>query len=163
MHRSAHTSPLTDGVRRPYLWDKLTREMVMPIPFVPIRGHILICDLRFGQISPELGKQRRVVVMSPRSYNRRHGHNAGRCVVVPFSATDPVEMAPAYVRFEKDVYRSLNEVTWAVCESVRSVSHTRLDRVSIGGVNLNEILSGDDLARIEVGLRHALGIAEPQA
>jgi len=131
----------------------------MPIPFVPQRGHILICDFRFGQIAPELGKERRVVVVSPRSYNRRHGMNAGRCIVVPFSATPPRVMTPAYVEFSVGRYRSLSELTWAVCESIRSVSHDRLNRVWAAGANLNESLAADDMARIEIGLRHALGIA----
>jgi uncharacterized protein YifN (PemK superfamily) len=131
------------------------------IPFVPMRGHILICDLQFGKIDPELGKERRVVVISPRSYNRRHGHEPGRCIIVPFSATAPTEETPAHVPFADDVYESLTEMTWALCDCVRSVSHARLNRVKAGGENLNEILSGVDLARIEVGLKHVLGIAIP--
>lgn len=131
----------------------------MGIPFVPQRGHILICDFDHGRIVPELDKERRVVVISPRSYNRRHGVGPGRCLVVPFSATAPIELTPAYVPFDDFTYESLSIITWAVCESVRSVSHERLNRVRVGGQNLNEIMSQADLTRLEVGLRHALGFA----
>jgi uncharacterized protein YifN (PemK superfamily) len=132
----------------------------MTIPFVPIRGHILICDLSFGLIAPELGKERRVVVVSPRSYNHRHGVQPGRCVVVPFSETLNEEPQPAHVPFDATNYKSLTHATWALCDCVRSVSHARLNRVRGGGENLNEIMSQADLARLEVGLLHAVGIAK---
>lgn len=131
----------------------------MTIPFVPIRGHILMCDFEFGRIEPSLGKERRAVVISPRSYNHRHGLGPGRCVVVPFSATAPTELKPAHVPFDAQTYQSLTEYTWALCDCVRSVSHARLNRIRAGGQNLNEIMSQADLERIELGLRHALGLA----
>jgi uncharacterized protein YifN (PemK superfamily) len=131
----------------------------MGIPFVPQRGHILICDFDYGRLPPELDKERRVVVISPRSYNRRHGFGPGRCLVVPFSTTVPHEMTPAYVPFDAVTYKSLSEPTWAVCESIRSASHERLNRVRVGGENLNEIMSQADLARVQIGLHHALGFA----
>jgi uncharacterized protein YifN (PemK superfamily) len=83
----------------------------------------------------------------------------GRCIVVPFSATPPSELTPAHVPFRDDVYPSLTEMTWAVCDSIRSVSHDRLDRVNVGGNYLSEMISEEDMARVEVGMRHALGIA----
>lgn len=118
-----------------------------------------MCDFEHGRIEPSLGKERRAVVLSPRSYNHRHGLGPGRCIVVPFSATAPAELKPAHVPFDAVTYRSLTEPTWALCDCVRSVSHARLNRVRSGGENLNEIMSQEDLERIEVGLKHALGIA----
>ena len=129
----------------------------MGIPFVPVRGHILICDFEYGRIEPSLGKERRVVVVSPRSYNHRFHFDYGRCVVVPFSATE-IGDKPAHIPFDAVTYRSLSEPTWALCDCVRSVSHGRLNRVRMGGENLNEIMSEADLARISEGLRHALGL-----
>ena len=131
----------------------------MPIAFVPVRRQILICDFEYGRIEPSMGKIRRALVVSPRSYNRRHGMGPGRCVVVPFSATRPLDLTPAHVPFPDNVYPSLSEVTWAVCDSIRSVSHDRLDRVNVGGRYLSEMVSEEDMARVEVGLRHAIGIA----
>jgi uncharacterized protein YifN (PemK superfamily) len=131
----------------------------MAILFVPSRRQILICDFEYGKIDPSLGKVRRAVVVSPRSYNRRHGHGPGRCVVVPFSATAPHEITPAHLAFTDDVYSSLTEPTWALCDCIRSVSHARLDRVNVGGVYQSEMISEEDMGRIEVGMRHAVGIA----
>jgi uncharacterized protein YifN (PemK superfamily) len=131
--------------------------MAEGIPFVPLRGHILICDFEYGRIEPSLGKERRVVVVSPRSYNHRFGFGPGRCLVVPFSVTEIGEK-PAHIAFKANAYRSLTLDTWALCDCVRSVSHQRLNRVRIGGENLNEIMSKVDLARVDEGLRHALGL-----
>lgn len=130
----------------------------MGIPFVPIRGHILICDFEYGRIEPSLGKERRVVVVSPRAYNHRFGYGPGRCVVVPFSKTE-IGDKPAHIPFDAVTYKSLTEPTWALCDCVRSVSHERLNRVLMGGENLNEIMSETDMERIDDGLRRALGIA----
>jgi uncharacterized protein YifN (PemK superfamily) len=104
------------------------------------------------------------VVVSPRSYNGRHGAGPGRCILVPFSATHPgVNISPADVHFPAGKYRSLTRDTWAICTAAMSLSHTRLDRVSHAGHYLHETLSVDDLARIEEGLRHALGLARVMA
>jgi uncharacterized protein YifN (PemK superfamily) len=76
----------------------------MYINFVPQRAQILICDYDLACIPPEMSKQRRVVVVSPRSYNRRHGLGAGRCVVVPFSSTAPPLTTLAQVAFPGGKY-----------------------------------------------------------
>ena len=130
------------------------------ITFVPQRGQILICDFDMaGVVPPEMRKKRRVVVVSPRSHNRRHGQRPGRCLVVPFSASTPAILTAAEVPFPAIAYRSLTVPTWAICSAIESVSHVRLDRVAAGAAFLSERLSGVDLSRIEDGLRHALGLA----
>ena len=130
------------------------------ITFVPQRGQVLICDFDMGGVvPPEMRKKRRVVVISPRSHNHRHGQRPGRCLVVPFSASQPLVMTAAEVPFPGDVYRSLTVPTWAICSAIESVSHARLDRVAVGSAFLSESLSPIDLVRIEDGLRHALGLA----
>jgi uncharacterized protein YifN (PemK superfamily) len=132
---------------------------LMSILFVPSRKQILICDFEYGRIEPSLGKVRRALVISPRSYNRRHGYEPGRCLVVPFTKTCPVDLAPAHVQFPADKYVSLSVPTWALCDCLRSVSHARLDRVNVAGVNYSEMISEEDMARVDVGLRHAVGLA----
>jgi mRNA-degrading endonuclease toxin of MazEF toxin-antitoxin module len=131
----------------------------MTISFVPRRGQILICDLVFGQVPPEIGKRRRVLIVSPRSYNQRHGKGPGRCLVVPFSTTAPVKRTPAHVPFSVGRYVSLTRNSLALCDCVRSVSHARLDRVFARGIYQSEMISGDDMGRIETGIRHAMGLA----
>jgi uncharacterized protein YifN (PemK superfamily) len=100
------------------------------IAFVPQRGQILICDFSMAHVPPEMRKVRRVVVMSPRTYNARHGAGPGRCIVVPFSGTPHVRIHPSDVPFPANVYASLTVPTWAICEAVMNVSHARLDRVA---------------------------------
>ena len=130
----------------------------MAINFVPERGRILICNFDLARIHPENAKQRRVAVLSPRSYNERHGSGPGRCVVIPFSVTEPKVIRPSNIIFKAGVYQALTKDTWANCDSIMAVSHTRLDRVYIGhGHHSEELLSDVDLKRIESGLRHALG------
>jgi len=130
------------------------------ITFVPQRGQILICDFDMaGVVPPEMRKKRRVVVVSPRSHNRRHGKRPGRCLVVPLSASTPTVLTAAEVPFAAGAYRSLTVPTWVICSAVASVSHARLDRVAVGAAFLSERLSNADILRIEAGLRHALGLA----
>lgn len=131
----------------------------MPIQHVPPRGEILICDFDLtGHVPPEIRKTRRVVVVSPRSQNHRHGQNPGRCVVVPFSQTAPPRPSPADVSFPQGSYESLDGETWCTCGVVMAVSHTRLNRVRKGSNALADKVSPGDMARIEAGLRSALGM-----
>ena len=135
----------------------------MPINFVPERGRILMCDYDMARVPPEMEKVRRVVVISPRSYNHRHGSGPGRCLVVPFSATNPDRhLTRADIPFDVLSYECLTVETWAICSAVMSVSHKRLDRVSIRQRNgpprfSVEALRPTDMARVEAGLRHAMG------
>jgi uncharacterized protein YifN (PemK superfamily) len=131
----------------------------MSITFVSSRRQILICDFEFGKIEPSMGKIRRSLVVSPRSYNRRHGFGPGRCVVIPFTATPPEEhILPSHIHFPLGGYPSLKEEFWAICECIRSVSHARLDRVNVGGVYISELISEEDMGRVELGIRHAAGL-----
>ena len=107
-----------------------------------------------------MDKTRRVVVVSPRSYNERHGYGPGRCLVVPFSASHPGDrITPSDVFFARGKYSCLNADTWAVCSSSMAVSHERLDRVRVANAFPRELLSEADLNRIAEGLKHAFGIA----
>ena len=131
----------------------------MPITFVPQRGQILICDFDMaGVVPPEMRTVRRVIVTSPRAHNRRHGAKPGRCLVVPLSASPPTVVTTAEVPFPAGAYASLTVPTWAICGALASVSHARLDRVAVGRSFLSEQLTSVDLARVEDGLRHALGL-----
>jgi uncharacterized protein YifN (PemK superfamily) len=132
----------------------------MAITFDPERGRILMCDYDMARVPPEMDKLRRVVVISPKSHNHRHGAGPGRCVVIPFSATDPDRfLTPSDVPFPASRYRCLTVPTWAICSAVMSVSHDRLDRhfISKSYGYSSERLTPADMARIEEGLRHALG------
>jgi uncharacterized protein YifN (PemK superfamily) len=101
-------------------------------------------------IHPEMTKQRRVVVISPRSYNHRAAMNLpGRCIVVPFSATEPRDKRASHVPFKANSYRCLTENVWAICDCLTHVSHRRLERVAIGGRHIEERITEKDMERIE--------------
>ncbi|WP_432354696.1 type II toxin-antitoxin system PemK/MazF family toxin [Agrobacterium sp. rho-13.3] len=107
-------------------------------------------------------KIRRVVVVSPKSYNKRPSMVIpGKCVVVPFSATEPRTTQPSHVPIPADAYESLTKPVWAICEMVAHVSHARLDRVASGQKFLSEPMTSTDMALIEKALRHALGLTVP--
>lgn len=132
----------------------------MPIKFVPRRGLILICDFDAARIHPEINKRRWAVVISPRSYNRRHGEGPGRCLVVPFSATVPKILTPASVPFPAGSYQSLTRDSWAICDSILAVLHDRLNRVWAGPRQwLDENVSQTDMGRLLIGIKYALGIS----
>lgn len=131
----------------------------MPIRFVPQQGLILICNFDMARVHPEMNKRRRVVVVSPRSYNRRHGDGPGRCLVVPFSASEPMFLSPSIVEFPVGTYRSLTRRSWAICDSILAVSHDRLDRVWAGPAHsLDERVSEADMCRLQKAVSHAIGI-----
>ena len=125
----------------------------MPLTFTPSRGQILICDFDMARIPPEMRKVRRVVVVSNRSRN-----NSGRLIVVPFSATEPTTLLPSHVFFPAGSYQSFGIPAWAICDCVAHVSFKRLDRVLSKGRYIVEMLTSDDMQRIEAGLSHALGM-----
>ena len=80
-------------------------------------------------------------------------------MVVPFSATAPHDLTPAHVEFQLGSYPSLTEHCWALCDCIRTLSHARLERVFVGGVYLSEMISEHDMARVDIGIRHATGLA----
>ena len=68
------------------------------IAFVPQRGQILICDFDVaGVVPPEMRKTRRVVVVSPRAHNHRHGTRPGPAAV-PAKCFAPVTQGGGCVR-----------------------------------------------------------------
>ncbi len=135
----------------------------MSITFVPERGAILICDFARASVAPEMTKTRRVVVVSPKARNHRHGTGPGVALVIPLSTSAPNSVEACDVLLSAGIYRSVTKDAWAKCGAVTMVSHERLDRVRIYRAGkpayIVEGLSPADMARIEAGLRHALGIA----
>ena len=144
----------------------------MAITFTPRRGAIFLCDfgpdpldphtfpLRLPPVStaPEIWKARRVIVVSVDRLNHKHGAGPGLCTVVPCSASPPNTPEPWDVPFAARSYRSFTKDVWANCASIFRVSHARLDRVIAGQGYRSDFLAPDDMARIEAGIRSALGL-----
>lgn len=120
---------------------------------------ILMCNFDMATVPPEMRKIRRVVVVSPKSYNKRPTMSSpGKCIVVPFSATEPRNSLASHVGIQVGFYRSLSKPVWAICEMVAHVSHARLDRVAWGKHFLSEQIKPDHMEQIEDALRHAMGL-----
>jgi uncharacterized protein YifN (PemK superfamily) len=144
----------------------------MAITFTPRRGAILMCDfgpdpldpltfpLRVPPVStaPEVWKTRRVIVVSNDRLNHKHGVGPGLCTVVPCSATPPATPGLWDVPFAARSYRSFTKDVWASCASLFRISHARLDRVIAGQGYRGDFLSHGDMARVEDGIRAALGL-----
>ncbi|MCP1591979.1 type II toxin-antitoxin system PemK/MazF family toxin [Methylorubrum extorquens] len=144
----------------------------MAINFTPRQGGILMCDFGLDPddpltfplreppvgMTPELWKTRQVVVVSPAAQNHKHGTGPGLCIVVPFSATPPRSEAAWDIPFAAKSYPSLPKASWAKCAALTHVSHARLDRVLVGRGYRGDFLSPADLARVQDGIRAALGL-----
>lgn len=144
----------------------------MAITFTPRRGAILMCDfgpdpldpatfpLHVAPVSaaPEVWKCRRVIVVSDDRLNHKHGAGPGLCTIVPCSATPPRSPGTWDIPFAARSYRSFTRDVWANCASLFRVSHARLDRVIAGQGYRGDYLRPADMARIEDGLRAALGL-----
>lgn len=133
----------------------------MAINFIPRRGAILICNFDLGRVDPEVGKTRRVVVVSPRAFNHRHADRAGLCQVVPLSITKPASMDDRYVFIPHTRYKSITEDVWAKAGLVATVSHDRLDRPYANRRYHSEYVNDDDMKLIEKALIAAFGIIIP--
>jgi uncharacterized protein YifN (PemK superfamily) len=131
----------------------------MPITFMPRRGTILLCDFDVACVPPEMNKRRPVIVLSRYEMNHRHARAAGHCTVVPTSATQPRTVGPEDVFVPVGTYWSFGLDTWVKCKMVCTMSHDRLDLFfRFGKRHPSEFLTDKDMARVEAGVRYALGL-----
>lgn len=102
----------------------------MPIKIPPHSGQILRCDYS-GFIIPEMVKTRPVVVISPKPRK-----SYGLCTVIPLSTTEPDRIEPHHLRIELPdtlvAGSKLQQVCWAKCDMVNTISYQRLDLYRIG-------------------------------
>ncbi len=123
------------------------------IRFYPKAGHVLICNYNTGFQLPEMVKIRRVIIISPKSYNKQ------LCIVVPLSTTPPQETKNYHVRLASDKYAFLNnKQVWAKCDMVSHVSLNRLDRLKVFGVYQTPAILDEDLQMIRKGVCKAIGL-----
>jgi uncharacterized protein YifN (PemK superfamily) len=101
----------------------------MAINFHPTPGMVLMCDFR-GSVAPEIWKVRPVVVISSDYF-----HRAGLSTIVPLSTKRPTVISSCHVRLLNPPYPLAAHESWAKCDLVMSVSHSRLDRVRIAPGN----------------------------
>jgi mRNA interferase MazF len=105
----------------------------MAINFHPKAGMVLMCDFR-GNILPEIGKTRPVVVVTPAHVRRRE-----LATVIPLSTKAPHIPLSYHHRLTSVPFPGAAQDVWAKCDLVQSVSHERLDRIR---TNTNNFVVG---------------------
>lgn len=107
-------------------------------------------------------KPRPAIVVSPRL-----PHRDGLCTVVPISGEAPEHAVEYAVRLEFDPplpFPFIHKVAWAKCDMLATVGFQRLDlfrteRDQYGRRRyLHPKLSADDFARVQSGVKAALGL-----
>jgi uncharacterized protein YifN (PemK superfamily) len=116
-----------------------------------------MCDFRFLR-KPEMQKERRAIVISPRSMNRQ------RCVVVQVSMLRPEGLVPAhYHEFAPGTYRFFHRSNpvWALCDHLYTVSLERLWFVNDErNRRLNAELRTADLQAVQEKVQVGLGLTQ---
>lgn len=134
----------------------------MAINFVPHCGTILICKFD-GLLEPEMTKRRPVVVVSPKSKERR-----GLCTVVPLSTTDPRPVKSHHYKLKTapplpEPYNS--DWHWVKADMLYTMSYQRLSMPLIGKdesgnrIYDDRVVSEEDLDAIRKCILNGLGIS----
>ena len=125
----------------------------MAINFHPKPGMVLMCNFS-GNVPPEIGKTRPVVIVTPAHVKRRELATA-----VPLS-TKPPHVAYAYHhRLISAAYPGAAREVWAKCDLVTSVSYTRLERIRLSsGEQVIGYVSHQDLISICYAVNAYFGI-----
>jgi uncharacterized protein YifN (PemK superfamily) len=132
-----------------------TREIWVPILHPLGSGHVVMCDFTHLR-KPEMLKQRRAIVVSPRSQNLHR-----RCVVVPVSKTPPDHRTTFHHEFPAGRYPffSSRSAVWAICDHVYTVAYERLWFVNVQHrPDRQARLSSADLDQVLHNLSSALAL-----
>jgi uncharacterized protein YifN (PemK superfamily) len=124
------------------------------IAFYPDPGMILMCKYA-GYRTPEMVKERRVVVVSPRNRNAALDHVTA--IVVPLSRTAPFESMSWHYEIAAGKYPGVANC-WAKGDLVSHVGVWRLDRIYHEGDFVVPRLDAPDLAGVRNALKHGCGI-----
>jgi uncharacterized protein YifN (PemK superfamily) len=143
-------------------WLKFEEELLKDpgIEWQPKPGTIVGCDFGPGMAHPEMRKERKVVVVSPRIKWEQ------LCIVVPISSRAPRLRQPFHVELTKEVLdpRFLDEKTatlWVKCDCINHVSLKRLRGWHVGGgERIFHPLPKEKLAEIRLGVLYAIGAGE---
>ncbi|NGX94535.1 MAG: type II toxin-antitoxin system PemK/MazF family toxin [Candidatus Afipia apatlaquensis] len=130
-----------------------------PITFAPYRGAILLCDFDMARVPPEFDKRRQAIVISITSLNHKHAQAPGICTLVPTSSKEPRTIGPEDVLIPAGKYWSFSEDSWVRAKNITTISHSRLSLLHKGGRPAStEFLDATDMARVEIAIKHAMGI-----
>ncbi|WP_294210216.1 type II toxin-antitoxin system PemK/MazF family toxin [uncultured Sphingomonas sp.] len=96
---------------------------IMPLPYHPKPGTIVICDYTTGFRPPEMIKRRLAITISPKLKRRND-----LVTVVPLSATPPMPAEKWHVELHDDVPEPWGPgPRWAKCDMVATVGYARLN------------------------------------
>ena len=131
---------------------------IAPLTTYPPAGMVIMCDFH-GLIAPEMVKERRVIVISPKDYNRR-----GRATVVPVSMSEPRTILDHHHKFDPGAYAFFHPTNpvWAICDMVYSLSFSRMSLVYFDGQPQKAMISYDDLIAIRRLVAVTLGMIKPK-
>ena len=143
-------------------WLDFEKELLRDpgIDWQPPPGTIVCCDYGPGMASPEMRKERKAVIISPRIKWEQ------LCIVVPISSRAPRSRKSFHIELTKEVLdeRFLDEQTatlWVKCDCVSHVSLKRLRGWHVGGgERIFYRLPAEKLAEIRLGVLFAIGAGE---
>jgi mRNA interferase MazF len=128
----------------------------------PTPGTIIRVDLTEGFRTPEMGKRRPAIVLSPPLRGRSQ-----LCAIVPLSTSEPRKFEPWHYRLELDPPLPSpydKPVMWAKCDMVQTVAFHRLRLLYAGKDWYGErcydvrVLGADQLDEVRACVRSALGL-----
>jgi len=135
----------------------------MAIQFSLPIGTLVLCDYTAGGFRPpEMIKRRPAIIVSPRL-----PHRDGLCSVIPISTSFSGRVLPYVVELQLNIELPAPfaaTTVWAKCDMIATVGFRRLDMFRTERDHsgqrryLKPRLSGDQLAAVQHGLRHALGL-----
>lgn len=103
----------------------------MALSFHPSPGTILMCDFNSGFVSPEMVKNRPVVIISPK---RKYG--TGLCTVVAISTVVPASIESWHYQLPKSSMPWLKNFqeksSWVKGDMIYRVSFARLNLINMG-------------------------------
>jgi uncharacterized protein YifN (PemK superfamily) len=129
--------------------------MSLPPGIFPDQRDVWMCDFE-GYQTPEMIKERRVIIVSPRN------DGAGVALVVPVSTTGPRVLRPVHVRLPGqgtyDCFAGAPDV-WVKADLI---AHVRFDRLSRVKVNYREIrtvkITPEHFKEVQIAVLRSLGL-----
>jgi mRNA interferase MazF len=127
----------------------------------PAIGTVLRCNYDTGFSPPEMVKQRPVIVVSPRLRKRDN-----LCTIVPLGSQEPEKIMPYHhkLTFDPPLPKPYDYgVHWVKADMLATVAFHRLDLLFLKKQNGsraydNRVIAAEDLAAIQLCIRHALGM-----
>jgi uncharacterized protein YifN (PemK superfamily) len=134
----------------------IKRREEMPIRYHPGPGEVLFCTFpepgETPHAPPEMTKRRRVIVLSPRLWQKQRN----TLVVVPISTTAPFTIEPRHYQLTGS-YPNLLPGCWVKGDMVLHAAYTRLSPIIEHGRLVKVVLTSSDLEGARSAVVAAIG------